>query len=97
LVEKQWLRHTCSPWIAAFTVAIAGCRVTAIAWLGAGPSVERRTEARFQELASARADRLAFEFERYGDDLIAVAAHIASADRIEEVMFSRPGEIDAVS
>ncbi len=62
---------------AALATLVAGCALTLIAGYFTGQSVEDRTAARFHELATARAERLALEFERHDDDLTAAASRIS--------------------
>jgi Flp pilus assembly protein TadB len=77
------------PLVIALVVAVAGIVVTLMAYIGARASAERRTEARFHELAAARAERLDFEFQRYRDELVTLASHIAATDWVDQAIFAR--------
>ncbi|MCC6531014.1 MAG: PAS domain S-box protein [Burkholderiales bacterium] len=77
------------PRFAGIVAAAVGIALSAAAWLGVKQAGERRIEARFHELAAARAERVGFELERYRDDLVTLAGHIAAADSIDAATFDR--------
>jgi PAS domain S-box-containing protein len=70
-------------------VAAIGVAVTIAVVVGVKASVERRIVARFSEVATARAERLQYEIERYHDDLFTLAGHLDSVDSIGREAFER--------
>jgi len=89
LAERRASLRNKLPWIAALLVALVGLGCTLLAYFGTTSSVERRIDARFRELASARAERLKFEFQRYADDLASVADHVSAADVVDSPLITR--------
>jgi len=77
------------PHMAGIVAALIGICVTVVAWVAVSNSGERRTVARFQELASARAERLGFEFDRYRDDLVLLASYIKGFETLDAATFER--------
>ena len=77
------------PRVIALIVAAIGVAITIAVAVGVKASVERRIVARFNEVATARAERLQYEIERYHDDLYTVAGHLDSADSIDREAFER--------
>ncbi len=77
------------PRVIALIVAAIGVAITIAVVVGVKTSVERRIVARFNEVASARAERLQYEFERHYDDLVMVAGHVDAADTIDRESFDR--------
>ncbi len=82
------------PPVAGFVAALIGICLTIAAWMGVSSQVQTRIAERFQELASARSERIQFEFEHYRDDLVLLASHIRGlrtldADTFERLAYSR--------
>ncbi|MPZ46393.1 MAG: response regulator [Betaproteobacteria bacterium] len=77
------------PRVIALIVAAIGVAITIAVVVGVKASVERRIVARFNEVATARAERLQYEIERYHDDLFTVAGHLDTADSIDREAFER--------
>ena len=66
-----------------------GVAITMMAWTGVQRSGEARLQVRFEEMAAMRAERLGYEIERYRDDLLHVASHIAASADLDAASFRR--------
>ncbi len=66
-----------------------GIAITLMAWTGVQRSAETRLQARFEEMAAIRAERLGYELERYRDDLRHIASHISGSADLDAASFRR--------